>query len=97
MSFSAAFYVLDLFGVAVFAVSGALRAGRKNMDVFGVVIPVITAIGGGRRRNRLRRPGRPGSLHHHLRPNAAATIFAPRLAAIKRNPQAPSFVLKDDA
>lgn len=41
-------YVLDLFGVAVFAVSGALTAGRKSMDLFGVVfIAVITAIGGG--------------------------------------------------
>src|SRR3712207_1356382 len=43
-----ALYVLDLFGVAVFAVSGALTAGRKSMDLFGVVvIAVITAIGGG--------------------------------------------------
>lgn len=41
-------YLLDLFGVAVFAVSGALRAGQKQMDLFGVlVIAVITAIGGG--------------------------------------------------
>lgn len=41
-------YVLDLFGVAVFAVSGALTAGRKRMDLFGVVvIAVITALGGG--------------------------------------------------
>lgn len=43
-----ALYLLDLFGVAVFAVSGALAAGRKRMDLFGVVvISVITAIGGG--------------------------------------------------
>jgi uncharacterized membrane protein YeiH len=43
-----ALYLLDLFGVAVFAVSGALTAGRKNMDLFGVVVvAVITAIGGG--------------------------------------------------
>lgn len=43
-----ALYLLDLFGVAVFAVSGALTAGRKSMDLFGViVIAVITAIGGG--------------------------------------------------
>jgi uncharacterized membrane protein YeiH len=41
-------YVLDLFGVAVFAVSGALTAGRKRMDLFGVVvIAVMTALGGG--------------------------------------------------
>lgn len=41
-------YLLDLFGVAVFAVSGALEAGRKRMDVFGtVVVAIVTAIGGG--------------------------------------------------
>ena len=54
-----ALYVLDLFGVAVFAVSGALTAGRKKMDLFGVlVIAVITAIGGGTVRDVLldRRP-----------------------------------------
>jgi uncharacterized membrane protein YeiH len=54
-----ALYVLDLFGVAVFAVSGALTAGRKSMDLFGVVvIAVITAVGGGTVRDLLldRRP-----------------------------------------
>jgi len=41
-------YVLDLIGVAVFAASGALSAGRKRMDLLGVaVIAVVTAIGGG--------------------------------------------------
>lgn len=41
-------YLLGMFGVAVFAVSGALTAGRKSLDLFGViVIAVITAIGGG--------------------------------------------------
>lgn len=54
-----ALYVLDLFGVAVFAVSGALTAGRKRMDLFGVVVvAVITAVGGGTVRDLLldRRP-----------------------------------------
>ena len=42
------FYLADLFGVAVFAITGALIAGRKSMDLFGVlVIAVITALGGG--------------------------------------------------
>ena len=42
------FYVLQLLGAAVFATSGALAAGRKRMDVFGViVIAIVTAIGGG--------------------------------------------------
>lgn len=41
-------YWADLFGIFVFAVSGALMAGRKSMDFFGVlVIAIITAMGGG--------------------------------------------------
>lgn len=40
--------VLDLLGVAVFAVSGALAAVRSQLDVFGVtVLAGVTAIGGG--------------------------------------------------
>ncbi|SDK18977.1 trimeric intracellular cation channel family protein [Pseudomonas indica] len=42
------FYFSDLFGVAVFAITGALMAGRKSMDLFGVlVIAIVTALGGG--------------------------------------------------
>lgn len=42
------FYLSDLFGVVVFAITGALMAGRKSMDLFGVmVIAIITALGGG--------------------------------------------------
>lgn len=45
---STAVYALDLFGTAVFAVSGALAAGRKQMDFFGAaVLAVVTAVGGG--------------------------------------------------
>ncbi|MFC1945671.1 trimeric intracellular cation channel family protein [Chloroflexota bacterium] len=41
-------YYIDLFGVAVFAVTGALAAGRKRMDFMGVVVlAVVTALGGG--------------------------------------------------
>ena len=41
-------YVLDLFGVAVFAITGALAAGKKHMDLFGVVVLALaTALGGG--------------------------------------------------
>jgi uncharacterized membrane protein YeiH len=47
-------YVLDLFGVAVFAVSGSLAAGRKRMDVFGVIVlGLVTAVGGGTLRDIL--------------------------------------------
>jgi len=43
-----ALYVLDLFGTVVFAVTGALAAGRKRMDLFGVtVLALATALGGG--------------------------------------------------
>jgi uncharacterized membrane protein YeiH len=47
-------YVLDLFGTAVFAISGALAAGRKRMDLFGVcVLALVTAVGGGTLRDVL--------------------------------------------
>ena len=41
-------HLMDLGGVFAFAVSGALTAGRKGMDLFGVlVVAAVTAIGGG--------------------------------------------------
>ena len=47
-------YALSLVGVAVFAASGALAAGRKSFDAIGVgVIAVVTAIGGGTLRDLL--------------------------------------------
>jgi uncharacterized membrane protein YeiH len=47
-------YALDLVGVAVFAVSGALAAGRKRLDLLGVVVlGLVTAIGGGTIRDLL--------------------------------------------
>lgn len=40
--------VLDIFGIAVFAISGALTAGYKKFDIFGVlVVALITCLGGG--------------------------------------------------
>src|SRR5437762_310252 len=48
------FYLLDLLGVAVFAVSGALAAGRTGLDLLGViVIAALTAVGGGTLRDLL--------------------------------------------
>ncbi len=45
---------LDLIGVAIFAISGSLAAGRKGLDVLGViVIAMVTAIGGGTLRDLL--------------------------------------------
>lgn len=47
-------YLLELLGVAVFAISGVLAAGRKSLDVLGVVVvAVVTAIGGGTLRDIL--------------------------------------------
>ena len=41
-------HLMDLVGVFAFAVSGALTAGRKGMDILGVlVVAAVTAIGGG--------------------------------------------------
>jgi uncharacterized membrane protein YeiH len=47
-------FVLDLLGVAVFAISGALAAMRVGLDLFGVVVlAAVTAIGGGTLRDVL--------------------------------------------
>ena len=41
-------HTLDLVGIFVFAISGALLAVRKNFDVFGIaVLAEVTALGGG--------------------------------------------------
>lgn len=41
-------YLLDLSGTAIFSITGALAAGRKRMDIFGVVVlGSVTALGGG--------------------------------------------------
>ena len=47
-------YILDLLGVAVFAVSGALAARHKGMDLLGVfVLAMATGVGGGTLRDLL--------------------------------------------
>jgi len=41
-------FYLDIFGIIVFALSGALMAGRYQLDPFGVVVLAsVTAVGGG--------------------------------------------------
>lgn len=48
------FFLLSLVGVAVSAVSGALAAGRKRLDLLGVlVVAAATAVGGGTLRDLL--------------------------------------------
>lgn len=40
--------IFDLMGVFVFALSGALAAARKQMDIFGyIVLALLPAVGGG--------------------------------------------------
>ena len=51
---AALLYWLDLTGVAVFAISGALTASRKQMDIIGfILIATVTGIGGGTLRDVL--------------------------------------------
>jgi uncharacterized membrane protein YeiH len=46
--------LLDLFGMAVFATSGALVASRKQMDIFGfILLGTVTGVGGGTIRDLL--------------------------------------------
>ena len=47
-------HALDYIGAAVFAVSGALAAGRRRLDLLGVVVlALVTAVGGGTIRDLL--------------------------------------------
>jgi len=47
-------YILDLMGVAVFAISGALAGIHRGLDLFGVaVLAAVAAIGGGTTRDVL--------------------------------------------
>jgi len=47
-SLASLLYALDLLGVAVFAVTGALVASRKQMDIVGFLfLAAVTGIGGG--------------------------------------------------
>lgn len=49
-----AIHALDLFGTAVFALTGALRALTKKLDLMGaVVLAIVTALGGGMMRDAL--------------------------------------------
>ncbi|MCC9624722.1 trimeric intracellular cation channel family protein [Thalassospira sp. MA62] len=48
MTLTEILYWLELAGVAVFAVTGALEASRRQMDMFGfVLVATFTGIGGG--------------------------------------------------
>lgn len=54
MTFQTAITILDWAGVLVFAISGALVASRKQMDIVGfVLLGTVTGIGGGTLRDVL--------------------------------------------
>lgn len=47
-------YSLDLIGTFVFAISGALAASEKKLDIFGAgILALVTAVGGGTLRDVL--------------------------------------------
>lgn len=47
-------FLLEYAGIALYAMSGALSAGRKGLDILGVVIiAMVTALGGGTLRDLL--------------------------------------------
>lgn len=82
-------HYLDLAGIFVFAVSGALAAVRKRLDVVGMaVLAEITALGGGILRDLVIDAGRPAAftrLSYVLVPLAAAAIvffWHPQVARI---------------
>ena len=48
------FLLIDILGTIAFAVSGALTAMKKRMDIFGIfIIAFVTAVGGGTLRDLL--------------------------------------------
>lgn len=48
------FFILDLLGTTAFAISGALSAMNRRLDLFGIfIIAFVTAIGGGTLRDVL--------------------------------------------
>jgi uncharacterized membrane protein YeiH len=86
--------VLDLIGVAVFAVSGALAAVYARLDVFGVlVLACVTALGGGVVRDLLLGIDPPTTLRHWqylVTPVVVALVvfrFHPAVARLRRGTQ----------
>jgi uncharacterized membrane protein YeiH len=53
-------YYMGLIGIAAFAITGVIAAGKKGMDIFSVVLlGVITALGGGTLRDVIIDSGPP--------------------------------------
>lgn len=84
-------HALDLTGIAVFAISGALAAGRKRLDLIGVlVLAIVTAVGGGTIRDVLlaRHPILWLADPHYLAVMAAAAIGTMIYVRFFRPPEA---------
>ena len=88
---SATLVVLDLVGIFVFAISGALVAVRKELDVFGVmVLAGVTGLGGGFLRDVLIDATPPAALQdwrYLLVPVAAGLVtflYHPALGRMER-------------
>ena len=48
MDYNSVIGVAELIGTAVFAISGAIAAQGKRLDIFGVVVlAIVAALGGG--------------------------------------------------
>src|SRR5574338_1654196 len=82
---------IELLGVGVFAISGALAGGRRGLDLFGVtVIAIVTSIGGGTLRDLLldRHPifwiANPSYLWAALAGTAAAVVYDRLWVATRR-------------
>ena len=86
-------YFLDLGGTAVFAITGALAAGRKRMDIFGVVVlGCVTALGGGTLRDVIL-GSRPVFWIADTTYLAVATIVAIGIFLLARRWKLPTMVL----
>lgn len=84
--------VLDLLGIAVFAVSGALAAVRARLDLFGVVVlATTTALGGGVIRDVLLGITPPSALRHW--PNLVVPLVVALVVSQWRGTRRPSALM----
>ncbi len=60
-------HALDLIGTLAFAISGAFRAVKYELDILGVIVlSIATGIGGGLIRDMLIGKGLPAALHNEI-------------------------------
>lgn len=86
-------HILDLIGTAVFAITGALAAGKKRLDVFGVVVlGCVTALGGGTLRDVIL-GSRPVFWIADTNYLAVAAIVATGIFVLARHRKLPAIIL----